>query len=91
VALIAGTRIKVSQLAIDAAVWGKTPAEIRLGYPQLTLGQVHAALGYYYDHKPQIDAQIEEDERFADEARAARPNPLTREDFEARLRPRSID
>lgn len=90
VAHIAGTRIKVSHLAIEATTWERSPQEIREGYPQLTLGQVYAALGYYYDHKLEIDAQIEDDERFADEMRAAQPNPLSRADFDARLHNRNV-
>jgi uncharacterized protein (DUF433 family) len=91
VARVAGTRIKVSQLAIDASTWGKSPTEIQEDHPRLTLGQIYAALGYYFDHKAQIDAQIDDDERFADEAKAAAPNPLSRADFEARLLSRLPD
>ncbi len=48
---IAGTRIGVARIALD--------------YPGLTLGQVYSALAYYYDHKDEIDRQIEdEDEEF---------------------------
>ena len=38
-----------------------------LGAPSLvTLGQIHSALAYYYDHKAEMDAEIEEDVREAD-------------------------
>ena len=30
-------------------------------YPPLSLAQIHAALAYYYDHKAQLDAEIEEE------------------------------
>jgi len=33
--------------------------ELGAGQPHLTLSQIHAALAYYYDHKAEIDAQIE--------------------------------
>jgi uncharacterized protein (DUF433 family) len=33
----------------------------------LTLGQIHAALSYYFDHKDEIDADIREDDKFARE------------------------
>lgn len=62
--IIAGHRIAV----IDVAVWtqqGMTPEQIAAEYP-LTLAEIHAALAYYYDHKPELDAQLA-----ADEARLA--------------------
>lgn len=31
------------------------------GYPDLTLAEVYAALHYYYDHKAEIDQEIEEE------------------------------
>jgi hypothetical protein len=48
--------------------WG--PEEIHAQYPHLSLGQIHAAFSYYYDHKAELDAQIEADFRRADEMRA---------------------
>ena len=28
-------------------------------HPHLSLAQIHAALGYYYDHQPELDAQVQ--------------------------------
>ncbi len=33
------------------------------------MSQIHAALAYYWDHKSEIDAKIDESLRFADQAR----------------------
>jgi uncharacterized protein (DUF433 family) len=88
VAYIKGTRMKVRQIAIDRIVWRESPEEIQESYSHLTLAQVYAALAYYYDHKEQVDAEIEEADRFADEMRAKHPNRLTREELERRLRER---
>jgi len=41
---------------------GKGAEEIVVEYPDLTLGQVHLALAYYYDHPEEIEAEIAEDE-----------------------------
>jgi uncharacterized protein (DUF433 family) len=70
VARIAGSRIKVTFVAREHTDLAMTPEQIRDSHPHLTLGQIHAALAYYYDHRAELDAQIDEDDRFADELRA---------------------
>jgi hypothetical protein len=37
--------------------WG--PEEIHFQHPHLSLAQIHAALGYYYNHQPELDAQVQ--------------------------------
>jgi uncharacterized protein (DUF433 family) len=62
---IAGTRIGVARIALDHILHGRSAEEIPDHYPGLTFGQVYSALAYYYDHKDEIDRQIEdEDEEF---------------------------
>ncbi len=39
-------------------------------HPHLALAQIHAGLGYYYDHKEAIDAQIQSDLREYQKRRA---------------------
>lgn len=47
------------------AVWhnrlGKSPDEIVAEHAGLTLADVYAALAHYYDHRAEIDADIEAD------------------------------
>ena len=38
---------------------GMRPEEMIVQYPSLNLAQVHAALAYYYDHKAEMDADIQ--------------------------------
>jgi uncharacterized protein (DUF433 family) len=77
VARIKGSRIKVEFLAVERTRMGLTVEQIRENHPHLTLAQIYAALAYYYDHQAQIDAQIEEGNRFVEEMRAnAPPSPL---------------
>jgi uncharacterized protein (DUF433 family) len=83
VARIAGTRSKVRHIAVDT-MNGLSPQQIHEAYPHLSLAQIHAALAYYYDHKDQIDAEIEVGARFADEMRAKHPNRYTREELVAK-------
>ena len=63
------TAYRVSMVVIDAT--GYTPVQIcDAHYNELTLAQVHAALSYYYDHKAEIDAEIEAERREVEALRA---------------------
>jgi len=70
VARIAGSRIKVIHLVMDKLAYGWSPEEIQSQFPHLSLADVHAAFAYYYDHREELDRQIEESLKFADEMRA---------------------
>jgi uncharacterized protein (DUF433 family) len=59
---IAGTRIRVSHIAIEYDVMGWTPEEILEAHPHLNLAQVHDALSYYYENTGEIQAEIREGE-----------------------------
>ena len=50
-AYIEGTRVRVQDIFVQAEIHGRTPAEIQEGLPQLSLGQIHAALSYLFDHR----------------------------------------
>ena len=71
---VVGHRIKVKHIAIWYERMGMSPDEIVSSHPGLTLGQVHAALAYYYDHREQIDQSIREGEELADRIRAGAPS-----------------
>jgi uncharacterized protein (DUF433 family) len=70
VARIVGLRSKVMQIAMDTQAHGWGPEEIRAQYPHLTIEQIHAALAYYHDHQVEIDAQIDEYNRYSEAMRA---------------------
>jgi uncharacterized protein (DUF433 family) len=77
VARIAGSRIKVQQLVVERQTEGWTLEEIQAQHPHLTLGQIYAAFAYYFDHKAEVDAQIEDSRRYAAKMReAAGESPL---------------
>ena len=65
-AMIAGTRIKVQDVAIMTGQ-GSTPEEICEEYGGLTLGQVHSALAYYHDNKELVHELIEAEARYVEE------------------------
>ena len=61
-ACIDGTRIRVMDI-VCLEREGKKPEEMqRVFATPLTLGQVHAALSYYYDHRDEIEASFAEEE-----------------------------
>lgn len=64
---IAGTTMKVVELAIAHTIWGWDSVELRKQYPHLSPGQIHSALAYYWDHQQEIDADIERREARAEE------------------------
>ena len=67
------SRTRVAMLAADYLWRGWSAEEIVRHYPYLTLGEVHAALGYYFDHREEIDAELLEESRDADAWRKAHP------------------
>jgi len=70
-AFIVGTRVRVQDIYAQAEIHGRSPEEIAQDLPHLTLGQVHAALSYYFDHRAEILREVEDDRTFADSLKAA--------------------
>jgi uncharacterized protein (DUF433 family) len=85
VARVAGTRSRVSQIVCDVRNH-LTPEQIHESYPHLSLAQVHAALSYYYDHKQEIDVEIDEGIRLADELRTQAMPGASRAELRNRIR-----
>jgi uncharacterized protein (DUF433 family) len=74
---IAGTRTRVQDIYALAEIQGLTADQIVEQLSHLTLGQVHAALGYYFDHREQILNELREDQEFVRMMRAQTgPGPL---------------
>lgn len=77
VPLIANSTMKVVELVMAQRAHGWSPEELHFQHPYLSMSQIHAALAYYWDHKGEIDAKIDESLRFADQARKeAGPSPI---------------
>jgi len=86
-AYIAGTRTRVQDVYALAEIQGLTPDQIVAQLPHLSLGQVHAALSYFFDHREQILNELREDEDFVQVMRRETgPGPL-----EQRLKPAGGD
>ena len=59
VPIIAGTNMKVIELILEKSAYGWSPEELHFQHPYLSLGQIHSALAYYWDHQKELDADIE--------------------------------
>lgn len=56
--IIAGTKIKVVELIVEYLAYGWSPEELHFQHPNLSLGQIHTALAYYWDNQENMDAEI---------------------------------
>jgi uncharacterized protein (DUF433 family) len=53
-----GTTMKVEDLVVEQQAYGWSPEELHFQHPYLTLGQIHSALAYYWDHHEELDRDI---------------------------------
>lgn len=72
---IAGRRITVQNVAIWHERLGRTADDIATEH-DLDLGDVYAALAYYFDHRAAIDESIEADADWVEELRQKTPSKL---------------
>lgn len=77
VPIITGTNMKVVELVLDHLAYGWSPEELKFQHPYLTLGQIHSALAYYWDHQDELDQDIEKRIARVDQIRrSTKPSPL---------------
>lgn len=70
VPLIAGTTMKIIELVREAQAYGWSPEELHFQHPYLSLGKIHSALAYYWDHQNELDADIAQRNAIVEEMRA---------------------
>src|SRR5437762_3113820 len=70
-AWIDDANVKVIEVVLDHLAYGWSPDEIHFQHPHLSLGQIHAALAFYYDHQQEFDSLIEQSLKQADALAAA--------------------
>jgi uncharacterized protein (DUF433 family) len=75
---IADHRIRVQDIVIEYQWHGRCPEEICDQHPGLTLGEVHAALAYFFDHREEILGDIEADEKLVAELVRQHPDGTMR-------------
>ena len=56
---IAGTTMKIVELVVEQRAYGWSPEDLHFQHPYLTLGQIHPALVYYWDHREELDRDIQ--------------------------------
>jgi uncharacterized protein (DUF433 family) len=57
---LTGTQTKVIEVALDRLAHHWDADEIQRQHPNLTLGQIHSCLAFYYDHQDEMDRIVEE-------------------------------
>lgn len=66
---IAGTTMKVVELITAQLAYGWSPEEIHFQHPYLSMSQIYSALAYYWDHKAELDADMERRYQYAEKMR----------------------
>src|SRR5882757_6728985 len=75
--ILEGTTMKVVELVMAQRAYGWSPEEIHFQHPGLSLGQIHSALAYYWDHQSEIDRDIERRSQLVEQIRReAGPSPF---------------
>lgn len=72
---VEGTRYQVRMLGLEHVLYGWSPEELKWQHSDLSMGQVCAALAYYFDHQSQMEAETEAERRTVDELRAGESQP----------------
>ena len=75
--MIVGTNMKVIELVLEKNAYGWSPEEQHFQHPYLSLGQIHSALAYYWDHQEKLDRDIERRIELVNKTQhAMEPSPL---------------
>ncbi len=70
-------RVRVAQIVMDYLAYGWSVEEMNRQHPYLTLGELHAAMAYYFDHQEEIDSEIRAEWSEAEQGRGqASPSPF---------------
>lgn len=75
--------MKVVELVVEQQAYGWSPEELHLQHPYLTLGQIHSALAYYWDHLAELDRDVQRRLERVEKLRGKAQPPLLVERFRA--------
>jgi len=65
VAWIEDANTKVVELVAEVKAYGWSPVELAYQHPHLSLAQVYSALAYYWDHREEIERDLQRREELA--------------------------
>ncbi|MEO1391023.1 MAG: DUF433 domain-containing protein [Cyanobacteria bacterium J06634_6] len=71
VPIIEGTTMKVIEVVLAQRSYGWTAEEIQINHRYLSMGQIYAALAYYWDNRQALDKDIERREDIIQEQEQA--------------------
>ena len=74
--IIAETTMKVVEIVSEKIAYGWSPEELHFQHPYLTMGQIHSALAYYYDHADELNKDIEHRLQSIHQYRSQEKTPL---------------
>lgn len=60
--------MKVIHLVMTQQAHGYSPPELHFQFPNLSMGEIHAALAFYWDHKIKLDADIAQHDQYVENA-----------------------
>lgn len=78
-ACIAGHRIRVADIVVWHEKRGYCPEEIVAMFPGIALADVYAALTYYFDNRPEIEADFHASEEWGAWLKANVPSKIPAE------------
>ncbi len=81
---IAGTTMKVVELVLDHLAYGWSPEELHFQHPYLSMGQIYSALAYYWDHKAELDQDLERRLELVDQLQQTTKPPALAERLKAK-------
>ena len=73
---VAGTRIRVQDVFVWHELRGQSADEIVSRFPQLTMADVYAALSYYWDHRDEIQREMQAESDLVTRLRQQSVSPL---------------
>ncbi|MDF5739318.1 MULTISPECIES: DUF433 domain-containing protein [unclassified Nostoc] len=66
---IKGTSMKVVELITSIHAYGWSPEELHFQYPHLSMSQIYSSLAYYWEHKEEIDTDMQQRFEYAERLR----------------------
>jgi len=85
IAFVQGTRTKVLEIVECHLAYQWHADQIHRQLSGLTLPQIHAALGYYYENKPECDRQLQSAHDRAEELRREFEDPALVQTLRSKL------